>query len=179
MALPLDVMEVRLSAASPHFYQQENWLIETVHPPLRVLQYEGAFPWDSLHTIQDKPTKIWIDGDSSTAGVNDRVPEEVARLTIRTSLLLIGLEEFRMIVGQPGLRFGDHAVKVQGEFVYAGSRHRLQVTDPLAFQYAKGLGMGAHEIGRTFLTLSLGEAYKGHCYKLIACVLPREPLWTH
>ena len=179
MARPLDIVEVRLNAASPSFYQQENWLVEAVRPPSRVLTYEGVYPWDELHKIEDKPDKIWANGDSSTAGINDRVPEGFARQSIRRSLFLVGLERFRMIVGQPGLRFGDDAVKVQGEFLYAGSQHRLQVTDPLAFQYARSLGLGAHEIGRVFLTLSLGEAYKGHCYKLIACVLPEEHLWNH
>lgn len=175
-AHPLDIMEVRLDSSIPYFYQQENWLIEHGVRPLR---FVDVMSWIDLRRIEDKPPHIWMHGDSSTSGVNDRVLEQFARQSIKNSLLLIGLENFQMIVGQPGLRFGDESIKVQGDFAYAGSRYRFQVTDPLAFKYAKDLGMGIHQTGSSFLTISLGEAYKGHCYKLIACVLPQAPLWMH
>ncbi|ROR66159.1 hypothetical protein EDD26_1536 [Agrococcus jenensis] len=47
----------------------------------------------------------------------------------------------------------------------------MMVTDPLVERAYVGLEQEDHFIGAAYLTVSLGEAYEGYAYKLVAAVI--------
>ena len=60
---------------------------------------------------------------------------------------------------------------MQGCFEYAGHEYALWVTDPQFERTYLAKQDGGYEIGECYLTISLGEAYGGACYKLIAAII--------
>lgn len=61
--------------------------------------------------------------------------------------------------------------RVQGHFIHRGRRHLLSVTDPVCERHYLAKLDGVYHLGRCFLTISLGEPFQEHCYKLIAAVI--------
>ena len=68
--------------------------------------------------------------------------------------------------------FGSSKLRVQGQFKHRGESYGLWVTDPIERTY-KAKGEGEYRIGECRLTVSIGEPYKGNCYKLIAAIIPK------
>ena len=76
------------------------------------------------------------------------------------------LAEFR-----PGEAFGNAKRRVQGRFEFSGQEYALWVTDPACEKEYLAKLDGTYATGESYLTISLGERYKGACYKLIAAVI--------
>ena len=61
--------------------------------------------------------------------------------------------------------------RIQGHFIYKGVEYGLAVTDN-EYEYIFGQKpVGIYPLGRSFLTVSLGEPFEGYAYKLIAAVI--------
>lgn len=164
----LDIMNVPLIEARPKEYQRENWLLDPEHYWERV----GSLAWRYLHGLTDPAGRLWINGNSTYNGVNDRIPvADAAKL--HSSLHLIHVQELTLSVFKPGGAFGDPKRRVQGRFVYAEARYHLWVTDPTYERAYLAKPDGEYAIGESFLTVSLGEPYEGFCYKLIAAIMKR------
>ena len=78
--------------------------------------------------------------------------------------------------------FGYAKRRLQGRFRLRSEQYWLWVTDPLyertylAKHVLPGLHLvlpheGRYEIGPCFVTVSLGEPFRGACYKLIAAII--------
>lgn len=162
----LDVIEVPLLGAKPRDYQQENWLLD----PKRKWKKGTALPFNHLHEWADHNGDLWVNGTSTFQGLNDQVPEQEAE-AFRHSLCLIPVQDLALRVFAPNASYGNSQKRVNGHFSYNGTKYRLRMTDS-NYEYAylqKPIGL--YHIGNCFLTVSLGEPYRGNAYKLIAAII--------
>lgn len=164
----LDVMNVPLIEPRPKGYQQENWLLD----PDQYWQKVTRIPWTDLRRLADPVTALWINGDSTYNGLNDRVPLAQA-MGLTSSLRLVRVDELTLSVFKPGEAFGNPNRRVQGCFVHHGTEYRLWVTDPDYERSHLLKADGEYEIGESYLTVSLGEPYNDACYKLVAAIMER------
>lgn len=92
-------------------------------------------------------------------------------IRVKSSLRLFEVDELTLKVFSPGEAFGNRKRRVQGRFRHAGKHYFLWVTDPVCERHYLGKLDGDYRIGRCFLTVSLGEQFRGYCYKLIPTVI--------
>lgn len=161
----LDLIEVPLLRPVPHLHQVENHLINSTVPWKKV----GQANWNNLLLAVQNPPALWLNGDSSYNGINDRVAE-MALARLGSSLYLIRPENVSIAVGMEGPLGRQHR-KVRATFDYAGSKYAFGVTDPVASGEYLQNGDGRYLIGGDVLfCVSLGGAFRGHAYKLVAGV---------
>ncbi len=58
-------------------------------------------------------------------------------------------------------------------FSFDGTSYALRVTDPYIERRFLSFPDGEHDLPEAFLTISLGEPFKEHCYKLVAAIISR------
>lgn len=162
----LDVIDVPLLEHHPNEHQPENWLLD---PDWYWTKVRTA-AWDEMPRLIDPEAPLWVNGHSTFNGRNDRVPLDVAR-SLRDSLRLIKVPAMDLVVHQPGIKFGDEKRRVQGRFTYNREEYWLRVTDPVYERLYLQKPDGRYPISESCLTVSLGEPYEGHCYKLIAGII--------
>lgn len=162
----LDVIDVRLLKASPKSYQQENWLLDPEYYWEKVRSATAT----ELSQYVDTADSLWIDGYSTVNGNNDRIPLEQAS-SITDSLRLVKVENLELQVSQPRIEFGSYRRSAQGRFRHNGVDYWLRVTDPVYERQYLRQPNGCYPIGECFLTVSLGEPYRGYAYKLIAAII--------
>jgi hypothetical protein len=165
----LDIVDVPLLHHTPHTFQQENWLLD----PEYYWQHARSVRWRDLPALLDPVGPLWINGHSTYHGRNDRVPEDVAD-QLPSSLTLIRVPTVRVRVFAPGADFGNPKRRVQAQFEHAGERYRLRVTDPVYERRYLAEQDGFYDLGDCFLTVSLGEAWEGAAYKLVAAIIERS-----
>ncbi|MCY3914347.1 MAG: hypothetical protein OXG43_14035 [Chloroflexi bacterium] len=83
----LDVIDVPILRARPKGYQQENWLLD----PTRRWSKVDRLEWSDPSEWADAVETLWTNGYSSSSGLNDRVPEDLAT-SLDRSLYLIGVD---------------------------------------------------------------------------------------
>ena len=125
---------------------------------------------DEVQPLIDPVTSLWNNGHSTVNGQNDRVPLHEA-YEINDSLRLIQVDLLELNVSQPGRDFGNFRRSVQGRFRYGGMDYWLRVTDPVYERQYLQQAEGRYQMGRSCLTVSLGEPYRGYTYKLIAGII--------
>lgn len=163
----LDVVDVPLKRAQPDpdGYQTENWLLD----PERYWSRQGRFPRERLGRLVDPVSPLWLDGDSTFHGTNDRV--WVGRRSIAGSLRFIRVARVGLAVFAPREAFGNSKRRVQASFSHAGRQYALWVTDPTYERRFLDKVNGSYALGPSYLTVSLGEPFDGACYKLVAAVV--------
>ena len=164
----LDIIQVPLIEARPKDYQQENWLLD---PQLYWVK-RGTLGWGDLSRLQDRRGPLWINGNSSYNGLNDRIPLAQA-IELRSSLKLIHVPSLELKVFAPGEAFGNTKRRVQARFAFDGMDYWLWVTDPIAERQYLAESDGEYAVGEAYLTISIGEPYQDYCYKLAATVIGR------
>jgi hypothetical protein len=162
----LDIIQVPLIEARPKDYQQENWLLD---PQLYWVK-RGILGWEDLSSLQDRRGPLWISGNSSYNGLNDRIPLTQA-IELRSSLKLIHVRGLELKVFAPGEAFGNTKRRVQAKFACDGMDYWLWVTDPIVERQYLAESDGEYEVGEAYLTISIGEPYQDYCYKLVATVI--------
>ena len=166
----LDIVDIPVRGPRPEDHQTENWLLD----PRYYWARAGRLSWHDLPSLAEDPAgPLWLDGHSTYNGLNDEVPRDLVG-SLDDSLKLIHVDQLRLKVFKPGEAFGNTKRRVQGHFSYAGGSYRLWVTDPMYERRYLAKQDGEYLIGESWLTVSLGEPYKGACYKLIATVFSRE-----
>ena len=164
----LDVVDIEFAEPKPSVYQPENWLID------------DAFYWTLVRRPASK-TELNLVLENITAGplvfgdARDRVPLSTLQGTpIDQSLVLVEPEDvlWHKTTNIKG------KTQIRTRFALGGVNYDLGVTDPIweaklgADDIALGdyrsaqLGIDDHQ--RILFTLSLGEPFKGDCYKLVA-----------
>jgi hypothetical protein len=165
----LDIMDVPLLEARPKGYQQENWLLDPDHYWKKVKRVG----WSALVPLADPMAPLWINGNSTYNGRNDRIAlSDAAGLT--SSLRLARVERLTLSVFKPGEAFGNPKRRVQGRFMHHGTEYHLWVTDPGYEREYLLKADGDYDLGESFLTVSLGEPHDDACYKLIAAIMERQ-----
>ena len=162
----LDVIDLPVLRANPKTFQRENWLLDPERYWERISHVANA----DLERFTDQAPTLWTNGYSSTNGRNDRIPVEVAD-GLDNSLRLVRVAELVLVVSQPGIDFGNPRRSVQGRFQYNGVDYWLRVTDPVCERQYLQQSDGDYPVGAAYLTISLGEPYQGHTYKLIAAII--------
>lgn len=165
----LDVIDIPLLHPKPHACQTENWLLDPDQHWRRV----GRVGWMELSAMAERPLTLWINGQGTYSGLNDRINEAQADALDR-SLVLIVVPQVDLIVRAPGARFGNLKRRVQGEFSYGGMSYRLWVTDPIVEREFLAKADGTYPVGASALCVSLGEPHEGFRYKLVAALLRQD-----
>ncbi|GMW05565.1 MAG: hypothetical protein QY320_08300 [Gammaproteobacteria bacterium] len=165
----LDIIRVPLIRPRPKEYQKENWLL---HPDFYWTR-TGLLPWLGLRTFADRPDRLWTNGSSTVQGLNDRVHLNTAR-RFTESLYLIHAPCVTLRVHSPGEDYGNAKRRVQACFEYAGEEYRLRVTDPVVERRYLAMRNGKYLLHDCYVTVSLGEPYKGYCYKLAAAIIGKD-----
>ena len=161
----LDVIDVPLLNPRPKTYQRENWLLD----PGRRWAKVTRVAWNDLQTMIDRDEPLWTNGDSTRSGHNDRVPlAETA--VIKDSLRLIRVDTLTVTVSEPSRPSADFPI-LRGSFRYHGDDYCFRITDPESESGALNLPYGEYRVGERYLTVSLGEPFEGHAYKLIATII--------
>ena len=167
----LDIIIIPVLEPQPRYYQTENWLLD----PGDYWEKTGAFSRRALPKLVDPIAPLWIDGQSTYHGRNDKILLESTD-SVADSLRLIRVERLTLAVFNPSEAFGNSKRRVQGQFTHADTEYKLWVTDPECKAYlAKPDGVySVYNIGECYLTISLGEPFRGACYKLIAAIIRAE-----
>ncbi|WP_371229079.1 hypothetical protein ACAW63_22700 [Pseudomonas sp. QE6] len=162
-AQKLDVINITFTGVANGGFQQENHVIDDNVYWTKVNQVTV----NDLARIVDTPVSLWESGNHSYSGRNDRI--SVAALAVpRQTLYLIRPEDVRFTVDAEGANFGNPKRVVRASFTYNGQVYALRVTDPEVEQYYKAQKDGEYPAEVNYFTISLGEPYDGHAYKLIA-----------
>src|SRR5258708_21891940 len=162
----LDIIDIPVLEPRPKSFQTENYLID----PDFYWERKGRASWKEVEKWTDSPKALWLNTDSTYAGLNDRVSvKEAACLT--NSLYLLQLDDVKLHVFAPGAAFGNPKRRVQARFEYRGVSYWLRVTDPTYERTYLKKADGAYNLGQCLVAVSLGEPFDGHCYKLVAAII--------
>ncbi len=162
----LDLLEVPLLRPSPKACQVENYLIAEE----RTWSRAGRFHRTGLVAICQDVEHLWVDGQSSKAGLNDRITiEEADRLD--SSLALVRPNWLALVVS-----VFEGRKRLRAHFALGGVKYRLIVTDPIVENDFFQLGVGRFPMGvESVLCVSLSEPFEGFRYKLVASVIDCRP----
>lgn len=167
----LDVIEMELLAPKATQYHPEDHLIQVGCPWVR----RGIFPRAELEPATEKPLGcLWINGGSSSNGVNDVIPAPAAA-QLGSSLKLIQPKDLVMTLHTEGALFGKPRRVVRGEFSFGRYDYVLSVTDSAIETRFRTAAEGAElSLPHPLLCLSVSEIIEKQnaCYKLIAGVIP-------
>lgn len=164
-----DILRVPLLQARPRQYQQENWLLDPNH----YWEKEGRATWADLARLVDPVQPLWTNDHRTANGLHDQIPLSLAAI-LTSSLRFVHVDVLTVVVFSTGEAFGNPKRRVQGRFQHAGTEYRLWITDPdYERRYFAGPD-GEFQIGESFLTISVGEPFRDHCYKLIAAIIERN-----
>ncbi len=164
---PLDILEIPLKRPYPKDYQTENFLISD-----GPWKKTGRFPVSELDSMCDWPDSLWLNGWSAYSGVNDRMPEELVKERVTSSLYLVRPDDLNVVVCENAKLLK----KVRVDFRYRGETYCLPATDPDLEKYfiEQPLGEYPAQNDDVYLTVSISEPFEGFCYKLVAAVLNLE-----
>ena len=163
----LDIVLVPCESHQPLPHQRENHVID----PGYYWAPQGALAWKDIFGWLDQPDTLWGIGESSYAGLNNRVA--IGRED-GSSLYLISVAYLRLLVGRKAPEYPDSKRAVRGEFSYQGSMYRMDVTDPTIERKYLGQADGYYDIVKPVLCVSLGDSYQGYFYKLVAGIMHAE-----
>lgn len=160
---------IRLEAApSPEPHQPENWRIS------------GA-QWQRLGRLSRQQGRLWL---HQTASPGPHILGSLLNSVSYDYLVEHPMQSSLCVVEPSGILWhittnyrGNR--QVRAIFRLAGAEYNLPISDPIWTDHLRNLGFGSYqdyEAGipanqSTFLTASLTEPFKGHCYKLIAAVI--------
>src|SRR5450432_334153 len=165
----LDIVEIPMMRPAPMLFQTENHVIDAG----RHWRKTGEMPVQDLAHLVDHPAALWLNGDSTCNGLNDRVKEDAAK-NFDTSLCLIEPERLTICVQVEGAGVGGsfgHR-RVRAHFEYSGVPYILAVTDPVTERAFLRKANGDYVLGSAIICVSLGEPYRdGYCYKLVAAII--------
>ena len=165
----LDIINIPVIGPQPKDYQTENWLLD----PSYYWEKIGVFSLRDMPKLVDPIAPLWINGQSTYHGWNDKILLESAD-SVSNSLRLIHVERLNLVVFESGGAFGNPKRRVQGQFIHSGTRYKLWITDPVYERAYLAKPNGIYNIGECYLTISLGEPFEGACYKLIAAIIRAE-----
>lgn len=168
MPKPLDIVEMSMRKHKPHLHQIENHLIDDQFRWKKI----GTARWEDLEEmLDDVEGPLWINGYSSSHGINDELPE--GRLKeLGSSLYLIRPDNLRIIVAREvGGRY-PAKTKVRASFSHSGHQYKFVVTDPVIKRKYMTRINQTFDVDEAIICVSLGEVLRSRrcAYKLVATV---------
>jgi hypothetical protein len=162
----LDIIDIPLIRPQPKGCQRENWLLD----PQFYWVKSGAVALADLTDFSEGCGPLWINGQSTNAGLNDRIPVAQAK-ELDSSLKLIFVENLDIRVFAPGEAFGNAKRRVQAKFRFDSTEYWLWITDPIVEREYLLKADGTYSLKDRYLTVSIGEPHEDYCYKLVATVI--------
>ncbi len=165
----LDLIDVPLLEPRPRGHQRENWLI---NPSLRWNKV-GRMSREDLDALVDPVQPLWDVGQEITKR-NDKVTLAQAA-ECDSSLVLLHVDRLHLDVyfDKDGPS-GEGKKHLRGYFRHGGMEYRLRVTDPECEKECSDPSVTTYRIRDCYLAISLGEPFKGDCYRLIAAIIRRD-----
>lgn len=158
----LDILEVPVKCYTFTDFQVENVITDDRYPWLKKGRYAG-----DLTALVDDTPQLWQNNCHDCKGTNDRIPISEAG-NLSSSLLLIkpSVMYIRVVNG-----FEKKAVRAR--FCYKSVWYDLKVTDPRVEARYLDHPLGSEKVMTRSLGLciSLGVAFEGYIYKLVAGVI--------
>jgi hypothetical protein len=173
MPAVMDLIEIPMSAPKPNGFQHENHLIDDQYYWVK----QGRGTWqDALKAVDRTAGPLWLDGDHSYNGMNDRITiASAANLT--SSLMLVKPTDLVLAVAMEGPD-GKRKRKVRAKFHLGSTHYWLSVTDVAVEDvYLKGED-GEFPVDEAILCVSLSEPFNGYTFKLAAAVITPENIGT-
>ncbi len=162
----LDIIAIEMKSPQPQHHQQENHLIDADCYWVK----QGAISWQDLQgAVEDPAGPLWLNGQSSYNGENDRVLEGSVDGLSR-SLYLVRPEQLRLVVASEGGDFGPPRRRVRARFNLCGYSYCIVATDPSTESDFLARNNGEYQVPEALLCVSLGEVFHGYAYKLAAAV---------
>lgn len=163
----LDIIEVPMLEPAPHYHHTEDHLIDENEYWIK----NGEAGWETIEEmLEPNNSPLWINGEQTFHGLNDKISEEEAA-TLNSSLLLVRPSDLNILVriesgfqGRPGKR------NARARFNIDGETYLLQITDPKAEAEYLGRENGTYPVDDAIICLSLSEAWKGYVFKLVAAI---------
>ena len=143
---PKQKIEMQFLSHAPLLNQPENYLISAVR-------------WEQRYRIEDIELEDYLDNPSSIWGVGDRVQYEDIKNGNKN------IEQSLHLVKVGGLKLSKSDNHRRAEFSYKKIQYNLAATDP---NFDKLFDEECEPQG--ILCISLGENFKGSCYKLVATI---------
>ena len=167
----LDVIQIPMLKAAPHSFQQENHIIDDTE----YWEKKGVIDFKELAKyVETKQDELWMDGNSSYNGLNDRVSTKLAD-SFKHSLYLIKPENLKIVVSVEGAEFNNAKRKVRALFSLGRTSYKLGVTDPRIEKKYLSSSDGEYDLSKkvAYICVSLAEEYAGNCYKLVASIITK------
>ena len=166
LATVLEIFDIPITQTAPVAPQVENAIIDSEVFWERV----GKINWSDLEElIEAQNGPLWMNGDSTYHGLNDKILLSDA-VKLGSSLQLVRPDSLKIIVrhesgfNKPGKR------RVRAYFNIAGYNYLLQVTDPVVEDEYLTKENGTYPIEESILCLSLSEPFNEYVFKLVAAV---------
>ena len=144
---PLQKMQIEFLEKSPLLQQPENYVISN-----KIWTQQYKINKEEIEFFVDNPNDLWLDGISYTDRVNYQLIQNNT-IQITQSLYLIKVDVCQID------KLNRRAI-----FNHKNITYNLAITDP-NIQYIDTNQKSY------YLVISLGEEFKGYCYKLVACIL--------
>jgi hypothetical protein len=165
----LDIIEMRMTKHAPEGHQSENYILDSSYTWTKA----SRVSWDELSAAVERfPGALWLDGESTKHGQNDKVSETRAK-TLSNSLILLELHNFVLRVANEN-SWNRTQRKVRAKFTCGGAQYILAVTDPIIEDKYLAARDGEYAVNKARVCVSLGGAFKGVCYKLVAAIITPE-----
>jgi len=164
----LDIIAVPLLKHNPNSYQTENYLIDNNQKWVKI----GALKKTALRNLCDDVDSLWINGYSTLKGKNDKIPQEITKKEISSSLLFIRPDSFSIIVGYKNIDY-NKSKRVWADFNFKETNYRLTITDPEIEEKFLPKENKIYYINDDdlYLCISLSGPFYGFDYKLVAALL--------
>ena len=144
---PLQKMEIEFLKKAPLKQQPENYIISN-----KIWEQNYIIEREEIENFLDNPSNLWLDGISK----NDRVNYQLIqnnKIQITQSLYLIKVNDLKV----------DKQDR-RAIFSFNNTSYNLEITDPNIQNFNNSQSF-------YYLVISLGEEFKGNCYKLVASIL--------
>jgi hypothetical protein len=166
----LDVVSIPMIGPLPQGHQTENHQID---PKFYWVKRSRATWVDVVNATDKVQGPLWVNGDPSFHGLNDKVAEMLTN-DITNSLLLIEPKNLAVIVGDESQFGGGVRRRVRASFELNGFHYNFVITDPfIEDEYLAGQN-GKFPIGESRICVSLPEVLNGSATKLVAAVFTPE-----
>jgi hypothetical protein len=163
----LDIVSVPFIQAMPTGHQQEN---HNINPNFYWLR-QGRATWDQIVAATDNVQgPLWVNGDHSYHGMNDKVSQQLAS-QLKSSLFLIEPKKLSLIVAEESQYGGGSRRRVRAALKFDGVDYNFVVTDPwIETKYFAGKD-GTYPISVCRVCVSLAEVVGDSATKLVASVI--------
>lgn len=160
----MDIISIPMKKYYPRSFQTENHLIDETEYWIK----EGEFRPSSAHRLLDRPYSLWINGNSSHYGQNDRIRSSIACEQLSSSLLFIKVRSLEIHVVKEFNR-----KKTRVHFLYRNEPYTLAITDTKVEHTFRDKECGVYKYDgeKYYICISLASPHTdGFCYKLAACM---------